>query len=60
MHGRVLHELLKGEPDTVDWKTTIHEATTSTPSGQFRQEVSVSSVGETVYVNYGTGGLQIY
>ena len=60
MHGRVLHELLKGEPDTVDWKTTIHEATTSTPSGQFRQEVSVSSVGETVYVNYGTGGLQFY
>ena len=58
MHGRVLHENLRGGPDAVEWQTTTHEAERSTPNGRYRQSITVSQVGATLYVDEGYGGLQ--
>ena len=57
MHGRVLHETLRGGPDAVEWQTTTHEAERSTPNGRYRQSITVSQVGATLYVDEGYGGL---
>ena len=57
MHGRVLRETLRGGPDAVDWQTTTHEAERDTPQGHYRQAITVSRVGKTVYVDEGSGGL---
>ncbi len=59
MHGRVLSELLGGDSEVVEWETTIHQAACPTPAGQYSQEISVSRAGGTLYVNHGTGGLQL-
>lgn len=58
MHGRVLHEALAGGPDAVEWEDVVHRAECTTRRGKFSQEMSTSRVGKTVYVNYGSGGLQ--
>lgn len=58
MHGRVLHETLRGGPDAVDWRAEKHEAERSTPNGRYRQAITVSRVGETVYVDEGSASLQ--
>ncbi|MYC38643.1 MAG: hypothetical protein F4X66_17275 [Chloroflexi bacterium] len=58
MHGRILHETLRGGPDAVEWQTTTHEAERSTPTGRYRQSITVSQVGATLYVDEGSGGLQ--
>ena len=58
MHGRILHETLQGGPDTVEWQTTTHEAERNTPNGRYRQAITVSRVGATLYVDEGSGGLQ--
>ena len=58
MHGRVLHETLRGGPGAVDWRTTTHEAERSTPAGHYRQAITVSRVGATVYVDEGSGSLE--
>ncbi len=54
MHGRVLREILRGGPDTVEWRTETHEAETRTPDGAYRQEISISHVNTALYVNHGT------
>ena len=58
MHGRVLRETLRGGPDAVDWQTETYEAERSTPNGRYRQAITVSQVGATLYVDEGSGGLQ--
>ncbi len=58
MHGRVLEETLRGGPDTIGWNTTTHEAERSTPNGLYRQAIMVSQVGETVYLDEGSGGIE--
>ena len=54
MHGRVLHETLRGEPYEVEWHTTTHDAGRLTPSGLYQQSVTVSQVGATLYVDHGS------
>ena len=56
MHGRILHETLRGGPDSAEWQTETHKAERSTPRGRYRQAVTVSRVGKTVYVDEGNGG----
>ena len=56
MHGRVLQETLRGGPETVEWHAATHEAERDTPTGHYRQAVTVSRVGETMYVEQGSGG----
>ncbi len=58
MHGRILNETLRGGPDSVDWQATTHEAKRSTANGSYHQAITVSRVGETVYVDEGSGGVQ--
>ena len=58
MHGRVLHETLRGGPDSVDWQTTTHEAERDTPGGRYRQAITVTRVEAALYVDEGSGGLQ--
>ena len=54
MHGRVLHETLRGGPYEVEWHTTTHDAGRDTPKGRYRQSITVSRVGETLYVDRGS------
>ena len=58
MRGRVLLEALRDGPDVVDWQTTMREEQRRTSSGLYRQAISVSHVGDTLYVDQGSGGLQ--
>ena len=58
MHGRILHETLRGSADAVEWHTTTHEAERTTPTGRYCQSIIVSQVGATLYVDEGSGGLQ--
>ena len=57
MSGRVLDEALRGGPDTVEWGAATHEAERDTPAGRYRQVITMSQVGATVYVDEGSGGL---
>ena len=57
-HGRVIGEAFIGGRESIEYRTEIHEAGRETPVGPYRQEISVSRVAETLYVNYGSGGLQ--
>ena len=57
MHGRILHETLQGGTESLDWQTETYEAERSTPDGRYRQTISVSQVGATLYVDEGSGGL---
>lgn len=59
MHGRVLEESLAGglSPAEVEWSTETHQAEHS-PSAEgggqvYRQEIKISRVGETTYVDEG-------
>ena len=58
MDGRVLHEMLRDGPETVEWHTTTHEAELDTSSGRYRQAITVSQVGEAFYVDEGNGACQ--
>ncbi len=58
MHGRVLSELLHGGPETIDWTREEHEAEGVTAAGTFRQRISLTRVGGTVYVDKGSGWLE--
>ena len=56
MDGRILRESLT-DGDAVDWQTTTHRAERSLPDGVYRQSITVSQVGETVYVDEGQAEL---
>ena len=57
MHGRVLYEALRGGPETVDWHTDTHRAHRDTPIGRYSQAITVSKVGNTLYVDQGSATL---
>ena len=59
MDGRILHEALKGgpAPRSVDWSTEVRRAERTVQGGVYRQHISISRVGQTVYVDEGNAGL---
>jgi arylsulfatase A-like enzyme len=56
MDGRALEEaLLSGPaPDEVEWSTESHDAERELTNGTYRQQIMVSKVGNTTYVDEGT------
>ena len=59
MHGRVLSETLRDCSEPVDSLNETHLAEHEIAGGRFRQSVTVSRVGNTVYVDQGSGGLEL-
>jgi len=59
MDGRVLEEALAGgpAPTSVTWSTEVHHAEHRLGRQVYSQSIKVSSVGTTVYVDEGNGGL---
>ena len=57
MEGRVLDEALADSKGSVDWTSTTHRAERKTSSGMYCQTVRVSTVGDTNYVDEGSGWL---
>ena len=59
MDGRPLDEALEGGPDQdrVDRATELHTAERSVAGGVYRQEITVSRVGATTYVDHGNAAL---
>ena len=54
MHGRILTEALAdGAP--VEWRTTTHTATRRIAPGEYRQRITISQVGDTAYLDEGSG-----
>ena len=55
MHGRVLEEALTGGPNDsdVDWSTELHHAEHTLGGQVYRQQIKVSTVGTTSYVDEG-------
>jgi hypothetical protein len=61
MDGRPLLEALEGGPDpaSVQWATEVHRAERPVGGGVYRQEVTVSHVDATTYIDQGTARLDI-
>jgi arylsulfatase A-like enzyme len=57
MDGRVLEEALADGPDpaSVDSTTEVYEAEREIDDGGYRQQITVSKVGNTTYVDQGVG-----
>ncbi|PKB70445.1 MAG: hypothetical protein BZY87_10515 [SAR202 cluster bacterium Io17-Chloro-G6] len=55
MHGRVLEEALAGgpNPEDVDWSTEKHQAEHDLGGETYRQQIKISRVGATTYVDEG-------
>ena len=58
MHGRILTETLREGPTVAAWPTETHEAERPTPTGRYRQAITVSRVGKTTYLGMGLGGVE--
>ena len=60
MDGRVLREALVNGPDLreVDWSTEIHRSEHRVNGGTYRQEITLSRVGTTVYLEEGSGSFE--
>ena len=60
MEGRVLVEALADGPDAgeIDWSTKVHSAEHTIGHNIFRQQIKISRVGNTTYVDEGNGGLE--
>ena len=56
MDGRALEEAFTDgpAPDEVEWSSETHDAERELTSGTYRQQIMVSRVGETTYVNEGS------
>ena len=57
MEGRVLTEALSDGNASVEWSSTTYRAERSTSAGMYCQTVTVSTVGETAYIDEGSGWL---
>ena len=57
MEGRVIVEALAEGVDSVEWSSTTYRAERRTPSGTYCQTVRTSSVGDTTYLDEGSGWL---
>ena len=55
MEGRVLVEALADGRQSVDWTSTTHRAERKTSAGTYCQTVRVSTVGNTSYLDEGSG-----
>lgn len=55
MDGRVIDEALAGGPDSVESTTDAHLAGREVLDGVYRQGITLSRVGETVYLDEGSG-----
>jgi arylsulfatase A-like enzyme len=57
MQGRVLEEALATGPDpaTVQWSRELRSAERKLENGVYRQQIALSRVGETTYVDQGSG-----
>ena len=55
MNGRVIAEALVNGPDSVESTTDAHLAGREVLNGVYRQEITVSKVGGTVYLDSGSG-----
>ena len=55
MDGRVLSEALADGPDAteVDWSTETHRAEHELGGATYRQQITISTVGKTSYVDEG-------
>jgi hypothetical protein len=55
MHGRVLEEALIDGPgaDEMAWSTSLHKAEVDVGGAVYRQEIKISAVGATTYVDEG-------
>ena len=55
MHGRVLEEALAGgpSPNEVEWSTEVHQAEHTLGGHAYRQQIKISRVGSTTYVDEG-------
>ncbi len=60
LDGRPMLEALRDgpAPEDVQWDTELHNAERPVNGGTYRQEVSLSHVGSTMYVDYGQGWLE--
>ena len=58
MDGRILFEAMSGGPHAVEWQTVTHQAERAVPGDRYRQEITLSTVGDTIYVDEGTGGVE--
>ena len=57
MEGRALVEALAEGVDSVEWSSTTYRAERRNPSGTYCQTVRTSSVGDTTYLDEGSGWL---
>ena len=57
MEGRAIVESLADGENAVEWSSTTHRAERRTSSGMYCQTVTVSSVGDTAYIDEGSGWL---
>ena len=59
MEGRVLEEALANGPDAsvINWSTKVHSNEHKIGQGMYRQQIMISRVGDTTYVDEGNGGL---
>lgn len=59
MDGRVLDEAVAGGPDAsqIDWHTELHNAERKLVSQVYRQQIKLSRVGSTTYVDQGSSTL---
>lgn len=57
MEGRVLTEALAEGENSVDWTSTTHRAERKSAAGTYCQTVRVSTVGNTSYLDEGSGWL---
>ncbi len=55
MHGRALEEALAGgpSPNEVEWSTEVHQAEHNLGGHAYRQQIKISRVGSTTYVDEG-------
>src|SRR5205085_1945264 len=56
--GRVLNEAMKERGDRTEALSKTLEATRKFPSGEWRQHLRVSSLGETIYIDEGNGAFE--
>jgi hypothetical protein len=57
MQGRVLEEALAGgaDPSEVNWSKELHSAERILDTGVYRQQIALTRVGDTTYVDQGSG-----
>ena len=59
MDGRILEEALAGGPRTndIDWSTELHNAERELDDMVYRQQIKLSRVSSTIYVDEGSSTL---